>query len=56
MKAKKMKATVPGERIAVKGNSLQAQTDIYKYSILTKFERMPTTIYEQFSAGRVSVW
>lgn len=45
MKAKKMKATVSGGKIAAKGNSLQAQTDIYQYSILTKFERMPTIIY-----------
>jgi len=45
MKAKKIKAKVPGKKIAAKNNSLQAQTDSYRYSILTKFERMPTIIY-----------
>ena len=55
MRAKKMKATFPGEKIAVKDNSLQAQTDIYKYSILTKFERMPTTIYADAKEASVAV-
>lgn len=45
MKANKIKVKVPGKKIAVQGNSLQAQTDSYQYSILTKFERMPTIIY-----------
>lgn len=55
MRAKKMKATFPGEKIVVKDNSLQAQTDIYKYSILTKFERMPTTIYADAKEASVAV-
>ncbi|HUU06712.1 MAG TPA: glucosamine-6-phosphate deaminase [Patescibacteria group bacterium] len=45
MKAKKMKSADPREKAAPGGNSLQTQTDSYQYSILTKFERMPTIIY-----------
>jgi glucosamine-6-phosphate deaminase len=45
MKPIKMKAKVPREKIAAMGNSLQAQTDSFQYSILSKFERTPTIIY-----------
>jgi glucosamine-6-phosphate deaminase len=45
MKAKNTKRTVPLERPVAGRASLQAQTDSYRYSILTKFERMPTVIY-----------
>jgi len=45
MKAKIMKTADPREKTAAEGNFLQAQTDSYQFSILTKFERMPTIIY-----------
>jgi glucosamine-6-phosphate deaminase len=52
MKTKKIKATISRQWSRTEGNSLQAQTDRYQYSILTKFERMPTIIYEH--AGEAS--
>jgi glucosamine-6-phosphate deaminase len=55
MKVKKTNVTVPGDKIAASNNSLQAQTDIYKYSILTKFERMPTTVYADAKEASVAV-
>jgi glucosamine-6-phosphate deaminase len=54
MKVKK-KVTIPGDKTAASNNSLQAQTDIYQYSILTKFERMPTTIYADAKEASVAV-
>jgi glucosamine-6-phosphate deaminase len=52
MKAKLKKTTIPAEGPVTGMASLQAQTDSYRYSILTKFERMPTVIYTH--AGEAS--
>jgi glucosamine-6-phosphate deaminase len=55
MKIKKNKSAILNDQNTAGGNSLQTQTDIYQYSILTKFERMPTTIYADSREASVAV-
>lgn len=53
MKAKHARTSIPAAGTPGERASLQAQTDGYQYSILTKFERMPTVIYAD--AGEASL-